>query len=97
MSLVPQQKDHSSFVKTVELLTLRRLHTIEIDLLSNIIKAYSLLVYQKLIAPSATFIHALETTLVSKLTQYYENKGSLCQAISALIRLNESSEVYEMK
>ena len=96
LTLLPKEKDQTSFMKTMELLTLRRVHTFSEEELSSIIKAYSLLVQQDLIVASTTFIGVLDSVVLSKHQQYFKYKGALCQAIAAFMRLEELG-VYTIK
>ena len=87
-SLVLLAPQDPAFVKTLELLTLRRLHALHVDQLSQIIKAYSLLaVHGKIEQPSISFLQAFEAILDGKSNQYTSNIGGLAQALGAMIRL----------
>ena len=87
-SLVLLAKQDSKFIKTVELLTMRRMHSLNEDQLSQIIKAYSLLLQQhKLERASISFIQAFEAIISSKSNQYRDNLGGLVQALCALFRI----------
>lgn len=91
-SLVLLPTQDASFIKSVELMTIRRLHSLHIDQLSQIIKAYSLLIQQGKLAngPSITFVQAFEAIYEGKCAQYgTENMGGLAQALSAFLRIHK--------
>lgn len=66
-SLVLLTPQEPTFIKTMELLTLRRLHSLHIDQLSQIIKAYSLMAqHGKIAQPSISFLQAFEAIFEGK-------------------------------
>ena len=73
-------------MKTLELLTLRRSHTLESQDVSQIVKSYAYLTAKgKVVAPSTSFIQAFELLIVSKWQDY--TLSELCQATAALIHI----------
>lgn len=88
-SLVLLPKQDTGFTKSLELMTLRRIHSLDADHMSQIIRAYSLLVEQrKLGSPaSVTFVQAFEQKIAGNYQVFQLNIDSLTQACTALFKL----------
>jgi hypothetical protein len=82
-------KQEASFTKALELMTLRRIHALDADHISQIIKSYSLLVEQdKLGSPtSVTFVQAFEQKISGNHQVFQQNLNSLVMASVALFKL----------
>ena len=93
--LVLLQKQDPSFTKSLELMTLRRIHALEADHVSQIIKSYSMLLEQgKLGSPvSVTFVQAFEQKIAGNHQVFHENLNSLIQAAVALLKLYRLSRL----
>lgn len=92
-SLVLLPMQDASFSKTLELMTLRRIHALEADHIAQIIKAYSMLVEQDKLYASVTFVQACEQKISGNRQVFQQNLNSLVQAATALFRLYRLSRL----
>lgn len=84
--MLPRQD--ASFIKGLELLALRRLHSFHVDQISHIVKAYALMLQQgKIYVASITFLQSFEAILQGKCNQFTHNVGGLAQALTALVKI----------